>query len=211
MTLLKTKNAALTVHVVDDEPAICDAIRMLLQSVNIDVARHDSAASFLAHANLESVGCLILDVRMPEVSGPELQAELTRRGFEVPVILMSAHANVRTAVRAIKNGAIDFLEKPFDDTDLLDLVQGALRYGRDRQRGQVKQDELRQSYAELTGREREVMLLIGEGLLSKEIAGRLSISVRTVENHRAHLMEKMGARSVADIVRMSIALDLIVP
>jgi len=191
-----------TVFVVDDDDAFRDSLEILFESVGLKVETYGSAASFLEHFDPGRRGCLVLDVRMPGMSGLELQTRLNERGIFLPVIFMTGHGDVPMAVRAMKSGAVDFLSKPFSHQELLDLVQGALK-GEAEQR--EREDERRMvldRLRRLTPREEEVMELVVEGQANKVIANRLGISQRTVEIHRSQVMQKMEAASLAELVRM---------
>lgn len=196
------------VHVVDDEEAIRRSLRMLLRSVQIDVETHSSATSFLDHWNSEEHGCILLDVRMPEMSGLELQEMLIARGVKTPIIFMTAHADVAMAVQVMKNGAFDLLEKPFTDQEVLDRVGKALEKSRAQTRDRTHRDSLRARYDRLTPREREVMELLLRGKANKMVAHDLGISERTVEIHRSRIMRKMGASSLAMLVTIGEELGL---
>ena len=197
-----------TAFVVDDDEAVRSSLRMLLKSLGIPAVTHGSAAEFLAEYDLEQPGCLILDVRMPGISGLELQDELNRRGAIIPVIFITGHGDVPMAVEAMQHGAVDFLEKPFSDKDLPDRVRHALSADL-RNRAQLgEKDQIRARMAMLTPRERQVLALVTLGKANKAIAGDLGVSQRTVEIHRAHLMEKMGAASLAHLVRMTMIADI---
>ena len=197
-----------TAFVVDDDEAVRSSLRMLLKSLGIPAVTYGSAAEFLAEYDLEQPGCLILDVRMPGISGLELQDELNRRGAIIPVIFITGHGDVPMAVEAMQHGAVDFLQKPFSDKDLSDRVQRALSADL-RNRAQLgAKDQIRARIAMLTPRERQVLALVTLGKANKAIAGDLGVSQRTVEIHRAHLMEKMGAASLAHLVRMTMIADI---
>jgi len=194
------------VMVVDDDTGVRNAMRTLLKSVGIQSTLYASAQEFLGAYQPTQPGCLVLDIRMPGMSGLELQQELNLRGAVIPVIFMSGHGDIPMAVEAMQHGAFDFLQKPFRDQDLLDRIQRAI----------VKDGELRKSLGEhtrikahlesLTPREREVLDLMTEGKQNKAIAQVLDVSPRTIEIHRARVMEKMGAQSVAELVRMMLDL-----
>jgi two-component system response regulator FixJ len=188
------------VHIVDDEEPIRRSLRMLLRSVQIDVETHSSAASFLDHWNSTDRGCILLDVRMPEMSGLELQEKLLARGVKTPIIFMTAHADVSMAVRVMKNGAFDLLEKPFTDQQVLDRIGRALEKDRTETRSRAHREALHARYGRLTPREREVMELLLLGKANKMVAHDLAISERTVEIHRSRIMRKMGASSLAMLV-----------
>jgi len=192
------------VYVVDDDEAVRNSLRMLLKSLGIAAVTHGSAAEFLAGYDPEQPGCLVLDVRMPEMSGPELQDELNRRGAIIPVIFVTGHGDVPMAVEAMHRGAVDFLQKPFGDKDLVDRIQRALTADRGNRALLGEKDQIRARIALLTPRERQVLELVILGEANKVIAGHLGVSQRTVEIHRAHVMEKMGVSALAHLVRMSI-------
>jgi FixJ family two-component response regulator len=199
-----------TVFVVDDEPAIRDSLAMLLRSVGLPSRAFPSATAFLEGLEAGATGCVIADVRMPGMSGLELQEALRARAARLPVIIITGHGDIAMAVRAMKAGAADFIEKPFNEQVLLDAVHRALAQGRaDAAPAGTNRAEIEARVAALTPREHEVLLLIAEGRPNKVVATRLGLSTRTVEVHRAKVMEKMGARSLAELVRMAIACDLI--
>jgi len=195
------------VHVVDDEAAIRESLAMLLRSVGFASRSYAGAQEFLgAWRPQQGPECLVCDVRMPGMSGLELQEALNARNASLPVVLITGHGDVGMAVRAMKAGASDFIEKPFNDQVLLDAVNRALARARDGQGGGRAEVEAR--LATLTPREREVLLLVVEGRPNKVVATRLGLSTRTVEVHRAKVMEKMQARSLAELVRMAILCGL---
>lgn len=191
-----------TVFVVDDEEDIRDALRMLLGTVKLRVEAFASAREFLAAYNPSRAGCLILDVRMPGMSGPELQEQLRANNISIPIIIITGHGDVPTAVRTMKAGAIDVLEKPFSDDLLLERVHQALERDAAQRREQRERARVSARLARLTPREREVMAGIVDGKLNKVIAADLGLSTRTVEIHRARIMEKMQVRSVSNLVQM---------
>lgn len=196
------KERPATVYIVDDDDGVRSSLRILLKSVGIATTPLSSAAEFLAQYHVSQPGCLLLDIRMPGMSGLELQGELNRRGAMIPVIFITGHGDVPMAVEAMQHGAFDFLQKPFRDQELLDRVQKAL--ARDAEnRASIRQHErIRARLRALTPREREVLDLLIQGKQNKMMANDLGLSQRTVEIHRAHVMEKMEARSVAQLVRM---------
>jgi len=196
-----------TIFVVDDEPAVRDSLQVLLGTYGFAVETYATAASFLDRADAHRPGCLVADVRMPGMTGIELQRELTRRGNAMPVIVITGHGDVPMAVDALKAGAMDFLEKPLNDEALVRSIRAALeRDERARAEGQ-EMSRLGERMGRLTGREREVMMLIVDGLANNAVAEKLGISARTVEHYRANIMQKMEAASFAELVRMAIALQ----
>jgi FixJ family two-component response regulator len=195
------------VFVVDDDDAVRSSLRLLLKSAGLPAVGYASAREFLDAWQPEQAGCLILDVRMPGMSGLELQGELNRRGAIIPVIFISGHGDIPMAVEAIQHGAFDFLTKPFGDQDLLDRVQRALATDADNRKLLTQREVLRERLDSLTPREREVLGLVTQGKANKVMAGDLGVSQRTVEIHRARVMEKMGANSLAQLVRMTIDLE----
>lgn len=198
-----------TVYVVDDEPAIRHSLELLLRSVGLQAAVFASGTAFLDAYSPQLDGCLIVDVRMPGMSGLELQEALAARGAMLPVILITGHGDISMAVRAMKAGATDFIEKPFNEQVLLDAVHRALARRKQTDALGAGRAEIDARVAALTPREREVFLLVAEGRPNKVVATRLGLSTRTVEVHRAKVMEKMQARSLADLVRMAITCDLV--
>ena len=191
------------VHIVDDDEAVCSSLRLLLKSRGIPAVSHGSAEDFLAKYDPEQPGCLVLDVRMPGMSGLELQDELNRRGAVIPVIFITGHGDVPMAVEAMQHGAADFLQKPFKDQDLTDRIQQALAIDRRNRELLREKDAIRARLASLSPREMQVLRLVTLGKSNKVIAGDLGVSQRTVEIHRAHLMERMAATSLAQLVRMT--------
>jgi len=202
-----TKPSEPVVHIVDDDEAVRDSLRLLLYSVGIEAITYASAADFLEHCDCARPGCLIADVRMPGMSGLDLQKELRRRDVPLPVIIITAHGDTPMAVGALKAGACDFVEKPYDDQYLIDTVRHAIDRGARLWRDHKRLAKARADYKNLTAREREVMALVVAGESSKVIAGHLGISPRTVEIHRARIMEKFNARGLADLVRMAQLLE----
>ncbi len=201
------KELAPTVFIVDDDDAVRSSLRLLMKSVGIAAQTAASAQEFLASFNPDHPGCLVLDVRMPGMSGLELQQKLNLQGAMIPVIFITGHGDIPMAVEAMQHGAFDFLPKPFRDQDLIDRVQRALQRDAEN-RGKVHhKDVIRQRYESLTPREREVLELVTQGKANKVMAGDLGVSQRTVEIHRARVMEKMEARSLAELVRMMMELQ----
>ncbi len=196
------------VHVVDDDDAVRGALALLLESNGLQVRCHPSAEAFLEAYDPGQPGCLILDVRMPAMSGLELQHELSRRGIRIPIIFLTGHGDVPMAVRALRGGAVDFLEKPFQTDELLARIPDALEWDR-RLREKARQErQARACYERLTPRERQVMALVVEGLSNKEIARRLEVSHRTIDVHRARVMEKMRVRTLPQLVDKAVLCGL---
>jgi len=193
-----------TVFVVDDDRAMRDSLSWLLDSVGLRVRSYATAAEFLADHDPAQPGCLVLDVRMPGMSGLDLQAELARRGVELPTIVITGHAEVSMAVRAVKAGAIDFIEKPFSDQLLLDRVRQALQIDLEARDVRRRREDALRRLATLTAREREVLNLVVAGKQNKEIASELGVSPKTVEVHRAHVMSKMCVDSLAELIRITL-------
>lgn len=193
-----------TVFIVDDDTAIRQAMQALLDSVNLPCEVFASADEFLDKVADRRPGCLVLDIRMPGLGGLELQQVLNRRGNRIPVIFITGHGDVPMAVEAMQNGAFDFIQKPFRDQDLLDRVSDALKTDRKRHGEEQHQSDIASRIDTLTKREREVFNLVVTGKPNKVIAYELGVSQRTVEIHRSRVMEKMQARSLADLVRMHV-------
>jgi RNA polymerase sigma factor (sigma-70 family) len=193
--------------VIDDDDAVRGSLKLLLKSINIPVTVYASAQEFLPSYVLDQPGCLIVDVRMPGLNGLELQQKLNLRGAMIPVIFISGHGDISMAVEAMQHGAFDFLPKPFSDQDLLDRVQRALQKDADNRRQVARSDHIRECLELLTPREREVLALIVIGKPNKVMASDLGVSQRTVEIHRARVMEKMQSGSVAQLVRMTLAIE----
>jgi FixJ family two-component response regulator len=199
------------VFVVDDDASVRRSTERLVRAQGIDVRSFASAREFLDAAPVERPACLVLDVRMPGGSGLDLQRELAQRGVEIPIIFLTGHGDIPTTVRAMKAGAAEFLTKPVRPRELLAAIQAALERDRASQRTRLELAELRERYERLTPREREVMRLVVAGLLNKQIAGELGAAERTVKFHRAHIMEKMQADSLAELVRIASRLDVATP
>jgi FixJ family two-component response regulator len=198
-----------TVFIVDDDPSVRTAVKRLLGSVGLPCETFQNAAEFLIRADRGNLsGCLVLDVRMPGASGLDLQRILNRTGTDLPIIFVTAHADVPLTVRAMKAGALEVLTKPFDDQALLDAVYQALEQERVRSHDRDELQRLRERFETLTAREREVMGLVVTGMLNKQIAGELGTAEKTIKVHRAQVMHKMGADSLAELVRMADRLGL---
>lgn len=200
-------STAATVFVVDDDDAVRNSLRLLLKSVGLPVSLHASAQDFLASYDADQHGCLILDIRMPGMSGLELQQQLSLRGATIPVVFITGHGDVPMAVEAMQHGAFDFLQKPFRDQDLIARVQKAFEKDAATRHEVSQKSRIQERLQTLTTREREVLDLVTAGKANKVIAADLAISPRTVEIHRARVMEKMEAHSLAQLVRMVMELE----
>lgn len=192
-----------TVFVVDDDQAVARSLRWLIETVQLRVETFSSAQAFLDGYTPSKRGCLVLDVRMPGMSGLELQERLAAQRIHVPIIFITGHGDVQMAVRAVQAGSFDFIEKPFNDQDLLDRIQKAIAFDTEQRCKETQRAHLAALFASLTTREREVLDLVVEGLSNKAIANSFGLSAKTVEVHRAKMMEKMQARSIADLVKMA--------
>ena len=195
------------VSVVDDDPAVLDSIRLLLETHGLDVECFSSPDQFLNAASETS--CIVSDVRMPVMTGMELLAELNARGDGRPVILLTGHGDIQMAVQAIRQGAYDFVEKPFEASRLVASINEAIAKTQKDQSERIAVKELQERFASLSERQKETMMLLVKGMANKEIAARLGISPRTVEIHRTWVMNKMAAKTLAELVRIGIALKLI--
>ncbi len=190
------------VHIVDDDDAMRDSLKWLLESRGLSVELYPSAEAFLGAFNREFCGCLVLDVRMPGMSGLDLYEQLQARASSLPVIFITGHGDVPMAVSALKKGAADFIEKPFNDQDMLRLIESCMKQDRAAAAKRAESASVAQRVDSLTQREREVLALIVAGKLNKQIADELGISIKTVEVHRSRVMEKMSANSVAELVQL---------
>lgn len=194
----------ITVFVVDDDLAMRTSLQWLIESVGMQVKTYESAQAFLDAYYPGRAGCLLLDVRMPGISGLELQAYLNKKEIRLPVIIITGHGDVAMAVKAMKAGAVDFIEKPFDDEALLNSIKKALQYDEKQRALRAQRADLAARLAELTPREHEVMAMVTDGKSNREIAAALGVSAKTVEVHRARVMDKMRADSLAELVRLAL-------
>jgi RNA polymerase sigma factor (sigma-70 family) len=193
-----------TVFLIDDDPGVRDSLTLLLSLKDISTQPFANADSFLESYTPERVGCVLTDLRMPGMTGLELQTALRERHIDLPVVVLTAHGDVATARAALKNGAFDFLEKPVDDAMLLDVLHNALRVDRERRSAAVQRSTSDERRERLTRREREILKLLTAGHSNREIATQLGISPRTVEVHKARIMEKLECHSLAELIRVNI-------
>ena len=196
------------VFVIDDDASVREALRNLFRSVGLRVEVFGSASEFLQSKLPDIPGCLILDIRLPRVSGLDFQAELADAGIHIPIIFMTGHGDIPMSVRAMKAGAVDFLTKPFRDQDMLDAVTTAIERDRNNRNEAKSLSRLQALFVTLTPREQEVMALVTAGLMNKQIAAEIGIAEITVKIHRGHIMKKMAAKSLADLVRMAQTLGI---
>ena len=191
------------VYVVDDDPSVRTALERLFTSVRLAVEAFNSAREFLEHERNDTPGCLVLDVRLPGLSGLDLQTELAKTDADLPIVFITGHGDIPMSVRAMKAGAADFLPKPFKNQDLLDAVGKAIDRHRKTRRDRVEHRKIQRRVELLTEREREVLVFVVAGLMNKQIAGRLGVTVATVKVHRGRAMQKMQVDSLAELVRMA--------
>jgi FixJ family two-component response regulator len=191
------------VFVVDDDISVREALKNLLRSVGFNVETFGAAQEFFSHKRSSAPACLILDVRLPGLSGLDLQRQLSEGNFDLPIIFITAHGDIPMSVRAMKAGAVESLPKPFRDQDLLDAVRQAIDRDREARKNRTEMAELRERYESLTGREREVMGFVVQGLINKQIGAEIGISEPTVKLHRGRLIQKMRAESLAELIRMA--------
>jgi two-component system, LuxR family, response regulator FixJ len=201
------KERTATVFIIDDDDAVRNSLRLLLKSVGLSAVALPTAQEFLSKYDPQQPGCLVLDVRMPGMSGLELQEQLNMRGAVIPVIFITGHGDIPMAVEAMQQGAFDFLQKPFRDQDLIDRIQRALAKDQSNRAELQEKSRVRERFETLTPREREVLNLVASGKPNKIMAADLGVSQRTVEIHRARVMEKMHASSLAQLVRMVMDLN----
>jgi len=196
-------NEKAVVHVVDDDESMRGALEGLFESVGLDTQSYAAARDFLSAGLADRPGCIVIDIRLPDMNGLDFQVQLTEMGVRLPVVMMTGFGDIPMSVRAMKRGAVDFLSKPFHDQDMLDAVMAAIE--RDRQRRTVEIDvlQIQRRFGTLSPRELQVMQLVTDGKMNKQVAGDLGISEITVKIHRGAAMRKMGARTLADLVRMA--------
>ena len=203
------KSAAVpTVFIIDDDRGMRQSMQDLVESVGLRAESFATGEEFLGRKRTNDPSCLVLDVRLSQMSGLDIQRQLAETGVEIPIIFVTAHGDVPMSVRALKSGAVEFLTKPFRDQDLLDAIQQALQRDRADRERQAEIDDLQERYRSLTAREREVMTLVVTGMLNKQIASEIGASEATVKIHRGHVMQKMQAGSVVDLLRMADKLKL---
>jgi FixJ family two-component response regulator len=200
---IDSPNPQAVVFVVDDDAAVRDALSSLIRSVGLRVELFGTADEFLARKIPDAPCCLILDVRLPRLSGLDFQSELAKAKIQIPIIFITGHGDIPMTVRAMKAGAVEFLTKPFRDQDLLDAIQVAIERDRIRHQSQQTVSDLRSKFETLTPREQQVMALVTGGLMNKQVAAEIGVSEITVKFHRGKLTRKMGAKSLAELVRMA--------
>jgi FixJ family two-component response regulator len=198
-----------TVFIVDDDPSVRRSTERLVRSSGLKAQTFESARQFMEHARIDGPSCLVLDVHLPDLSGLDLQRELARSGVEIPIIFLTGRGSIPMSVRAMKEGAVEFLTKPARSRDMLAAIEAAIERDRASRESRRETEALRERYARLTAREREVLALVIAGRLNKQIAGEMETTERTVKFHRAHVMEKMEAGSVAELVQMAERLGLV--
>jgi FixJ family two-component response regulator len=199
------------VFVVDDEPTVCASVKRLVRSVGIEVQTYSSAQEFLRGKRPDVPGCLVLDVRLPDLSGLDLQQELAKANITLPIIFVTGHGDIPMSVQAVKAGAVEFLTKPFREQDLLDAIQHGIQQHRTLREQRAEIFDLQCRYESLTLREREVFPLVAGGWLNKQVASRLGASEKTIKVHRGQVMHKMKAESLADLIRMAEKLKITSP
>lgn len=197
------KNERAIVHVVDDDASMREALSNLFGTVGLETQTYATAHDFLAARLTDRPGCIVIDIRLPDMNGLDCQAQLADIGVRLPVVMMTGYGDIPMSVRAMKRGAVDFLPKPFHDQDMLDAVTAAIERDRERRRIEDDLSDMRQRFETLSPRERQVMLLVAAGKMNKQVAGDLGISEITVKIHRGAAMRKMGARTLADLIRMA--------
>jgi FixJ family two-component response regulator len=196
-------NDSAVVHVVDDDASLRTVMESLFNSVGFEARSYGTARDFLGTSIVDAPGCIVIDIRLPDMNGLEFQVQLTQMGIHLPVVMMTGYGDIPMSVRAMKRGAVDFLAKPFRDQDMLDAVIAAIERDRQRRAADNEVFQMRQKFATLSPREQQVMLLVTAGNMNKQVAGALGISEITAKIHRGAAMRKMGARTLADLVRMA--------
>jgi FixJ family two-component response regulator len=196
------------VAIVDDDSMVREGLADLLRSVGLQTKQFTSVSEILEGGALGGVCCLVLDVRLPGLSGLDFQSELNKLNIQIPIVFMTGHGDIPMTVRAMKGGAVDFLSKPFRDQDMLDAVQTAIEHDRKQRQGATATLKLKSDFESLTSREQEIMGFVAAGLMNKQIANEIGVSEVTVKFHRGNLMRKMGAKSIAELVRMAEALGV---
>jgi len=196
------------IAIVDDDPSAREGLSSLLRSAGLRVETFASAQEFLAHSSGEAPSCLLLDLQLPGLSGLDLQKRMAEARLEIPIVFLTGHGNIPASVQAMKAGAVEFLTKPFDEQELLQAIQEAIERDRRSRQQHAEMRELRERYESLTAREQEVMQQVVSGLLNKQVAAELNITEYTVKIHRGHVMHKMHADSLADLVRMAESLGI---
>ncbi len=196
-----------TVYVVDDDKAVRESLQWLIESAGLRAQTFESGQAFLDFCHEDMSGCLVVDIRMPGLSGLDMYDRMIEQGYDLATIVITGHGDVPQAVRALKSGALDFFEKPFSDHALLDRVHNAMRIDRENRDTHSHQQHIRERYDRLTPREKQVMSMVVEGQLNKQIAGNLGLSHKTIEVHRSHVMQKMAAPSLPALVRMAATLE----
>jgi FixJ family two-component response regulator len=191
------------VHVIDDDSSMREALQDLFLSIGLESRTYATARAFLATPASNAPGCLVVDIRLPDTNGLDFQVELAQTGVRLPLVMMTGHGDIQMSVRAMKHGAVDFLPKPFKDQDMLDAVLAAIERDRQRRAAESVGFDMRERFATLPPREQQVMLLVATGKMNKQVAGDLGISEITVKIHRGAVMRKMGARTLADLIRMA--------
>jgi FixJ family two-component response regulator len=191
------------VHVVDDDASMRGALQDLFNSIGLETRTYATARDFLGTAVSDAPGCLVVDIRLPDMNGLDFQVQLTQTGVRLPVVMMTGYGDIPMSVRAMKRGAVDFFAKPFKDQDMLDAVLAAIEHDRKRRAVDGDVSAMRERFGTLSAREQQVMLLVTAGKMNKQVAGDLGISEITVKNHRGAVMRKMGARTLADLIRMA--------
>ena len=196
------KNTSATIHIIDDDPSMLKYLSDLVSTLDYKSQTYDNGNDFLDNYSNDGLGCLVLDLRLPGISGLDLHQQLPEHGIDLPVIMISGFGDISTVVKAMKSGVLDFLEKPFKGQELLNLIHNAINQHKEIREKSNTQNKAQTRLDSLTKREKQVMELVVVGMLNKDIAKKLEISIKTVEVHRANVMDKMSANSITDLVRM---------